>query len=114
MSDAEQQVVEVQPVNNAAFVEHMGKGRPKGVPNKNTVVARNLARQLAEERSDKFLECFDRVAEKRPERACNMYIELLKLLTPKTPAAFQIEAGNVSQDGGAVAMRVRGLFGSPE
>lgn len=92
-----------------------GPGRPKGSLNKNTVAVRDLARYAAEERSEEFLIWLDRVAEKRPDRAVNAYIDLLKILAPHTTVASVTKTATAPNGAKlAVEERMEQIFGGAE
>lgn len=108
-------ITSLVPVAAKKRLANSGKGRVKGVPNKVTVTMRNTARFLAEARADQFLEWIDRVAKKKPDRACDLYIRLLQTYAPKPTQAFEIEAGTAVNPLGqsTVALRLRSLLEGP-
>lgn len=91
-------------------------GSRKGIPNKNTAVMRDLARHLAEERSDQFLVWIDQMAAKRPDRAVNAYLKLLQMLAPRATGGFQLEAATQTTPLGqtTIGLRLRALLEAPE
>jgi hypothetical protein len=97
-----------------AMLENMGKGRQRGAINITTRESRKIGAMLAEREADNFSAWLAKVAETRPDRACELYLELLRIVIPAKVAA-SIAAGFVAPDGtqSAVVAKVRGLFGLP-
>lgn len=61
----------------------LGKGRPKGVPNKDTKEIREAFQMLIEENLDNMTEWLKRVADKNPAKAMELINGLSDYVIPK-------------------------------
>lgn len=98
------------------FRNTAGKGRKVGATNLATREAKKVAAMLADREADSFSEWIHKVAETKPDRACELYLELLKIIMPMRGPAAAFAAQFTAPDGqqSAVSMKVRGLFALPE
>ena len=61
----------------------MGKGRPKGSPNKTTKEIREAYQMFTENNMDKFQEWIDTVAKKNPAKAMEIVLAMSEYFLPK-------------------------------
>ena len=78
-----------------------GMGRAKGVPNKSTAAVREAIAKMAELNAPRFAIWLDEVAQKSPEKACDIYLRAIEYHIPKL-ARTEI----TGQDGQPVALQV--------
>lgn len=116
MTDAEQQVVEA-PQPDVSHIplnlrEYAGKGRRPGQTNVATREAKRVAAMLADQESENFTTWLHQVAATKPERACELYLDLLRIILPQRSGTMSAEF--VAADGqSAFGMRFRGMLGTP-
>ena len=60
-----------------------GMGRAKGVPNKSTAAVREAIAKMAELNAPRFAMWLDEVAQKSPEKACDIYLRAIEYHIPK-------------------------------
>jgi hypothetical protein len=60
-----------------------GNGRPKGSPNKSTAAVREAIAKMAEMNAPRFALWLDEVAQKSPEKACDIYLRAIEYHIPK-------------------------------
>ena len=60
-----------------------GNGRPKGSPNKSTAAVREAIAKMAEMNAPRFAMWLDEVAQKSPEKACDIYLRAIEYHIPK-------------------------------
>jgi hypothetical protein len=60
-----------------------GMGRAKGVPNKSTAAVREAIAKMAEMNAPRFAMWLDEVAQKSPEKACDIYLRAIEYHIPK-------------------------------
>jgi hypothetical protein len=60
-----------------------GMGRAKGVPNKSTAAVREAIAKMAELNAPRFAIWLDEVAQKSPEKACDIYLRAIEYHIPK-------------------------------
>lgn len=60
-----------------------GNGRPKGSPNKSTAAVREAIAKMAEMNAPRFAIWLDEVAQKSPEKACDIYLRAIEYHIPK-------------------------------
>ena len=60
-----------------------GMGRAKGVPNKSTASVREAIAKMAELNAPRFALWLDEVAQKSPEKACDIYLRAIEYHIPK-------------------------------
>jgi hypothetical protein len=60
-----------------------GMGRAKGVPNKSTAAVRDAIAKMAELNAPRFAMWLDQVAQKSPEKACDIYLRAIEYHIPK-------------------------------
>jgi len=60
-----------------------GMGRAKGVPNKSTAAVREAIAKMAELNAPRFALWLDEVAQKSPEKACDIYLRAIEYHIPK-------------------------------
>jgi len=60
-----------------------GMGRAKGVPNKSTAAVREAIAKMAELNAPRFALWLDQVAQKSPEKACDIYLRAIEYHIPK-------------------------------
>jgi len=95
-----------------AFLEQVGRGRPKGAANKVTTEVRTLCQLVLSRQEEKIDAWFDRVAKKDPSKALDHFIHLAEVCMPKTttvestPMAARNEAGQ-----SVFTQRVREMLG---
>lgn len=58
-------------------------GRPKGIPNKNTLKIRNAFQMLLEAKADDLKALIDRIEKDDPARALDLMLKLAEYVTPK-------------------------------
>jgi len=58
-------------------------GRPKGAPNKSTAAVREAIAKMAELNAPRFAIWLDEVAQKSPEKACDIYLRAIEYHIPK-------------------------------
>jgi hypothetical protein len=78
-----------------------GMGRAKGVPNKSTAAVREAIAKMAELNAPRFAMWLDEVAQKSPEKACDIYLRAIEYHIPKL-ARTEV----TGQDGQPVAFQV--------
>jgi hypothetical protein len=78
-----------------------GMGRAKGVPNKSTAAVREAIAKMAELNAPRFAMWLDEVAQKSPEKACDIYLRAIEYHIPKL-ARTEV----TGQDGQPVALQV--------
>jgi hypothetical protein len=78
-----------------------GMGRAKGVPNKSTAAVREAIAKMAELNAPRFAIWLDEVAQKSPEKACDIYLRAIEYHIPKL-ARTEV----TGQDGQPVALQV--------
>jgi len=78
-----------------------GMGRAKGVPNKSTAAVREAIAKMAELNAPRFALWLDEVAQKSPEKACDIYLRAIEYHIPKL-ARTEV----TGQDGQPVALQV--------
>ena len=78
-----------------------GNGRPKGSPNKSTAAVREAIAKMAEMNAPRFALWLDEVAQKSPEKACDIYLRAIEYHIPKL-ARTEV----TGTDGQPVAMQV--------
>ena len=78
-----------------------GNGRPKGSPNKSTAAVREAIAKMAEMNAPRFAMWLDEVAQKSPEKACDIYLRAIEYHIPKL-ARTEV----TGQDGQPVALQV--------
>lgn len=78
-----------------------GMGRAKGVPNKSTAAVREAIAKMAELNAPHFAMWLDQVAQKSPEKACDIYLRAIEYHIPKL-ARTEV----TGQDGQPVALQV--------
>ena len=78
-----------------------GMGRAKGVPNKSTAAVREAIAKMAELNAPRFALWLDQVAQKSPEKACDIYLRAIEYHIPKL-ARTEV----TGQDGQPVALQV--------
>ncbi len=78
-----------------------GNGRPKGTPNKSTAAVREAIAKMAELNAPRFAIWLDEVAQKSPEKACDIYLRAIEYHIPKL-ARTEV----TGQDGQPVALQV--------
>ncbi len=76
-------------------------GRPKGAPNKSTAAVREAIAKMAELNAPRFALWLDEVAQKSPEKACDIYLRAIEYHIPKL-ARTEV----TGQDGQPVALQV--------
>lgn len=76
----------------------LGKGRPKGSPNKTTKQVRDAYQLFAENNMDKFQAWIDRVAEKNPAKALEIVLAMSEYFLPK----LQRTETDITSDGKAI------------
>ncbi len=76
-------------------------GRPKGAPNKSTAAVREAIAKMAELNAPRFAMWLDEVAQKSPEKACDIYLRAIEYHIPKL-ARTEV----TGQDGQPVALQV--------
>ncbi len=76
-------------------------GRPKGAPNKSTAAVREAIAKMAELNAPRFAIWLDEVAQKSPEKACDIYLRAIEYHIPKL-ARTEV----TGQDGQPVALQV--------
>lgn len=64
-----------------------GPGRPKGTPNKATETIRNAIATFAEGNVAEVQKLWQRVAEKDPDKALDLYVKLAEFVLPKLSRA---------------------------
>lgn len=62
---------------------HAGIGRPKGVPNKATMAAREAIAAFVEGNVDRLYGWLDQIAEKNPEAAFKCFMDVVEYHVPK-------------------------------
>lgn len=60
-----------------------GPGRPKGLPNKATVQAREAIAKFVDGNAHRLQDWLDRIAEKDPERAFSLFQSVIEYHVPK-------------------------------
>lgn len=60
-----------------------GNGRPKGSLNKSTAAVREAIAKMAEMNAPRFAMWLDEVAQKSPEKACDIYLRAIEYHIPK-------------------------------
>ena len=78
-----------------------GNGRPKGSPNKSTAAVREAIAKMAEMNAPRFAMWLDEVAQKSPEKACDIYLRAIEYHIPKL-ARTEV----TGTDGQPVAMQI--------
>lgn len=78
-----------------------GNGRPKGSPNKSTAAVREAIAKMAEMNAPRFALWLDEVAQKSPEKACDIYLRAIEYHIPKL-ARTEV----TGTDGQPVAMQI--------
>lgn len=58
-------------------------GRPKGIPNKNTMAIREAYQKLTEDNLDNMSLWLARIAEENPEKAMTLMLQLSEFIIPK-------------------------------
>lgn len=58
-------------------------GRQSGTPNKTTQELRGFLNDFLEQNRGKLQDCFNKLCDKKPEQAINLYIKMSKLMLPK-------------------------------
>jgi len=76
-------------------------GRPKGSPNKSTAAVREAIAKMAEMNAPRFALWLDEVAQKSPEKACDIYLRAIEYHIPKL-ARTEV----TGTDGQPVAMQI--------
>lgn len=71
-------------------------GRPKGVPNSETALAREAIAKFVDNNSQRLQEWLDRIAEDSPEKAFNAVRDLLEYHVPKLA---RTELQNLDKEG---------------
>ena len=82
-------------------VGNRGKGRPKCVPNKSTGIVREVIARMADENAENFVMWMNQVAQKSPDKACDIYLKAIEYHIPKL-ARTEV-TGN---DGGPLSIKV--------
>ena len=88
-------------MENKWIPPNAGLGRPKGAPNKSTAAAREAIAKMAELNAPRFAIWLDEVAQKSPEKACDIYLRAIEYHIPKL-ARTEV----TGQDGQPVALQV--------
>jgi hypothetical protein len=88
-------------VENKWIPPNAGMGRPKGAPNKSTAAVREAIAKMAELNAPRFAMWLDEVAQKSPEKACDIYLRAIEYHIPKL-ARTEV----TGQDGQPVALQV--------
>jgi hypothetical protein len=88
-------------VENKWIPPNAGLGRPKGAPNKSTAAVREAIAKMAELNAPHFAMWLDQVAQKSPEKACDIYLRAIEYHIPKL-ARTEV----TGQDGQPVALQV--------
>jgi hypothetical protein len=88
-------------VENKWIPPNAGLGRPKGAPNKSTAAVREAIAKMAELNAPRFAMWLDEVAQKSPEKACDIYLRAIEYHIPKL-ARTEV----TGQDGQPVALQV--------
>jgi hypothetical protein len=88
-------------VENKWIPPNAGLGRPKGAPNKSTAAVREAIAKMAELNAPRFAIWLDEVAQKSPEKACDIYLRAIEYHIPKL-ARTEV----TGQDGQPVALQV--------
>lgn len=98
------------------FRNTAGKGRKPGAINRATREAKKVGAMLADREAENFRQWLHSVAKTKPERACELYLELLRIILPIRTQSAAFAAQFTTPDGqqSAVGLKVRGLFGLPE
>lgn len=78
-----------------------GNGRPKGSLNKSTTAVREAIAKMAEMNAPRFAMWLDEVAQKSPEKACDIYLRAIEYHIPKL-ARTEV----TGSDGQPVAMQI--------
>jgi len=60
-----------------------GMGRPAGSVNKSTAAVREAIARMAEDNAGNFVEWISQVADKSPEKACDIYLRAIEYHIPK-------------------------------
>lgn len=58
-------------------------GRPKGSPNRATAAVREAIAKMAEDNAENFVMWISQVADKSPEKACDIYLRAIEYHIPK-------------------------------
>ena len=69
----------VSPING----QPIPGGRPKGVPNKRTILAREAIADFVDGNADRLTEWLDKVAEDKPEEAFKLFMSVVEYHIPK-------------------------------
>jgi hypothetical protein len=88
-------------VENKWIPPNAGMGRPKGAPNKSTAAVREAIAKMADLNAPRFAMWLDEVAQKSPEKACDIYLRAIEYHIPKL-ARTEV----TGQDGQPVALQV--------
>lgn len=90
-------------------------GRKPGAGNLATRDAKRVAAMLFEDEADSFKTWLHKVAEESPARACEIYLELGKIILPRM-ATSSMAMMTTAPDGTqtAMGMKFRGMLGLPE
>ncbi len=88
-------------MENKWIPPNAGLGRPKGAPNKSTAAVREAIAKMAELNAPHFAMWLDQVAQKSPEKACDIYLRAIEYHIPKL-ARTEV----TGQDGQPVALQV--------
>ena len=76
-------------------------GRPPGSVNKATAAVREAIARMAEDNAENFVSWITEVADKSPEKACDIYLRAIEYHIPKLARTEMV--GN---DGGPVSIKV--------
>jgi hypothetical protein len=85
----------VSPINGQP-VPDPGPGRPKGMPNKSTVAAREAIARFVDGNAERLQEWLDQIAKESPEKAFNCVKDLLEYHVPKLA---RTDIQNLDKDG---------------
>jgi hypothetical protein len=65
------------------FIKGEAKGRPKGTPNKKTLVLETFCQDIIEGGIDRFNQAMTTLAETNPPKYIDSYLQLLEYVKPK-------------------------------
>lgn len=78
-----------------------GMGRPAGSVNKATAAVREAIARMAEDNAENFVSWISQVADKSPEKACDIYLRAIEYHIPKL-ARTEV----TGTDGGPLSIKV--------